>query len=98
MENTMYRWLIRHWRPIWRAVLAGFGSCVDLAHDLWAAHVTRVVHDPAYAAAAFVVLAGMVGALPAEDVLAGIVAVIEAYLIARAGGRTTGSWDGGDAA
>ena len=54
----------------------------------WPAHLERVATDPAYAAGAAAILAGMLGLLPAREVIAAVLTVaISALLRERAGGE-----------
>jgi hypothetical protein len=58
----------------------------------WPAHVEWVASNPAYAAAAAAILAGMLGLLPAREALAAVLAAsISALLREGAGGEDSGS-------
>ena len=58
----------------------------------WPAHLQRVASNPAYAAAATAILAGMLGLLPARKVIAAVLAaVISARLREGARGEGPGS-------
>jgi hypothetical protein len=58
----------------------------------WPGHLNRVAKDPAYAAAAAAILAGMLGLLPAREVIAAVLAAsISALLREGAGGEGAGS-------
>ena len=47
----------------------------------WSAHVERVASNPAYAAAAAAILAGLLGLLPAREVIAAVLTVAISVLL-----------------
>ena len=55
----------------------------------WPAHLERVASNPAYAAAAAAILAGMLGLLPAREVIAAVLAAVISALL-REGARSEG--------